>query len=327
MIETIYVEREILSHETCRRTLTRYRDAHVVPIDRYTEIFNRKNQNFRLQKQKPSLILAKKYGEFIHPIPALYGVGSLHNYYFSHVLNCPYDCKYCFLQGMFRSADFVLFVNYEDFRSSIEKKIKEHSGEKITFFSGYDGDSLALEPTTGFIEEFYPFFEERPEAEMEIRTKSIAIRPLLERRATDNIIAAYTLSPEPIAQKFELKAPPSYKRIEAIQKLQKNGWQIGLRFDPVIDGKGAKKIYLNFYHDLFAKIDLSLVHSVTLGPFRLPKPVGKIMRKLMPYEPLLAAEQGEELLETLEVFLKNHLPKEKIFLCHEPSSSQEPAPV
>ena len=35
------------------------------------------------------------------------------------MLNCIYDCKYCFLQGMFRSANFVIFVNYESFMNEI----------------------------------------------------------------------------------------------------------------------------------------------------------------------------------------------------------------
>ena len=39
------------------------------------------------------------------------------------MLNCVYDCRYCFLQGMYRSANYVLFVNYDDFRVQIEESI------------------------------------------------------------------------------------------------------------------------------------------------------------------------------------------------------------
>ena len=34
--------------------------------------------------------------------------------------NCIYDCRYCFLQGMYSSANFVLFVNFEEGKSLIE---------------------------------------------------------------------------------------------------------------------------------------------------------------------------------------------------------------
>ena len=44
---------------------------------------------------------------------------------------------------MFNSANYVLFVNYEDFYFNI-KKIAENNKE-YSVFSGYDSDSLALE--------------------------------------------------------------------------------------------------------------------------------------------------------------------------------------
>ena len=40
------------------------------------------------------------------------------------MLNCIYDCNYCFLQGMFNSANYLVFVNYEDYFKEIEKIIK-----------------------------------------------------------------------------------------------------------------------------------------------------------------------------------------------------------
>ena len=127
----------------------------IIPIDHYGEIFNRHGQNFRLQKKKPAFILAKKQGKLLYPIPPNYGIGAQNNFYFSHILNCPYDCSYCFLQGLYRSANYVIFINFEDFQEEIIKKIGK---SKTTFFSGYDGDSLAFECRTGFLDAFLPFF-------------------------------------------------------------------------------------------------------------------------------------------------------------------------
>ena len=42
--------------------------------------------------------------------PDNFTIGFKKNYYFSHMLNCIYDCKYCFLQGMYNSANYVLFI-------------------------------------------------------------------------------------------------------------------------------------------------------------------------------------------------------------------------
>ena len=98
------------------------------------------------------------------------------NFYFSHLLNCLYDCRYCFLQGMYPSAHYVLFVNFDDFKRHIKEKT-ELSKEPSWFFSGYDCDSLALESVTGFAN-FLPFFRELPNAWIELRTKSVAIQSL-----------------------------------------------------------------------------------------------------------------------------------------------------
>jgi spore photoproduct lyase len=268
MIDTFYVEEEISNHPRVLKLKNRFPSATWITCSRYTEIFNRKAQHFRLQKKRPALILAKKYGTFLHPVPKHHGIGANKNYYFSPVLNCPFDCSYCFLQGMHQSAHFLFFVNLEDF----QKEIINHIGqEKITLFSGYDGDSLALEPYTGFVKTFLPFIENHPTVEVELRTKSVQIGALLRTAALPNCIVAFTLSPDIVAKEVERRAPPLKKRLEAIQKLQEKGWPIGLRFDPIIPIKEYVSHYPPFFKEVFTTIAKETLHSVTLGTFRLPK--------------------------------------------------------
>ena len=119
MIETIYYEKNIKNHPKTLEILSRFSNARQICIDRYGEVFNKRNQNFKLQKTNPALILAEKHKGFILPVPEGFGIGQMHNFYFSHMYNCIYDCRYCFLQGMYSSANYVLFVNYEDFLNEI----------------------------------------------------------------------------------------------------------------------------------------------------------------------------------------------------------------
>ncbi len=238
MIETIYIEENILQHPRVIDIVARFPQARIITCGRYGEVFNPKAQNFRLQKQQPALILAEKYKNFALPAPAGYGIGAKRNYYFSHMLNCLYDCRYCFLQGMYQSANYVLFVNYEDFQDDIRQLCAESPAEDLHFFSGYDCDSLALEPVTGFAEQFLPFFAEIPNAWLELRTKSTQVRSLLNREPLPRCIVAFSLSPDEIAKKVEDKAPSVERRLDALCKLQEQGWQIGLRFDPLIYQSG-----------------------------------------------------------------------------------------
>jgi len=96
----------------------------------------------------------------VMPAPEQYETGGGAQYYFSHMLNCVYDCRYCFLQGMFRSANYLLFVNYEEFVQEISEVADSHNNDKkpVWFYSGYDCDSLAYEPVTGFANYFIDAF-------------------------------------------------------------------------------------------------------------------------------------------------------------------------
>ncbi|MEQ1561027.1 MAG: spore photoproduct lyase family protein, partial [Methyloglobulus sp.] len=234
MIETIYIEENIQQHSRVKDILARFPSARRITCERYGEVFNPKAQNFRLQKQKPALILAEKYHNFALETPKGYGMGANRNYYFSHMLNCLYDCRYCFLQGMYQSANYVLFVNYEDFQDDIKQICNNHPSEDNHFFSGYDCDSLALEPVTDFVGQFLPFFATLPNAWLELRTKSTQIRTLANREPLPRCVVAFSLSPAEIASKVEDRAPPLERRLAAIEQLQQQGWQIGLRFDPLI---------------------------------------------------------------------------------------------
>ena len=89
MISAIYVERNIQHHPRARQIIERFKHLPVIEIERYGEIFNRKAQNFRLQKANPALIIAEKNQNFMLKAPENYGIGGQHHYYFSHMLNIP----------------------------------------------------------------------------------------------------------------------------------------------------------------------------------------------------------------------------------------------
>ena len=91
------------------------------------------NKNFRIQKQNPALILARKHDNFVLPAPQGFGLDA-QKLLFSHMYNCIYDCRYCFLQGMYSSANYVLFVNYEDFFKAISDTIDKNTDTSLTFF-------------------------------------------------------------------------------------------------------------------------------------------------------------------------------------------------
>ena len=166
------------------------------------------------------------------------------------MLNCLYDCRYCFLQGMYSSANYVLFVNYEDFLKDIVQKTSE-SPEPAWFFSGYDCDSLALDSISQFSSFFLPHFSKLSNSYLELRTKSVNIKPLLKSKAVPNIITAFSFTPQEISEQIEKGVPSVDSRIKAMKKLTSHGWPIGLRIDPIIDCIDFTDRYANLFQNIF----------------------------------------------------------------------------
>ena len=328
MIETIYVEEAIKNHPRTKFILKKFKKSRIISINKYGEIFNKRNQNFRIQKANPCLILAHKKDNFVLPAPEGFGIGSSKNFYFSHMYNCIYDCRYCFLQGMYSSANYVIFVNFEDFDIAIKKTIEKNINSKLTFFSGYDCDSLALENVTGFAKHILSIFRKYPQIEIEFRTKSIQKEPFLSMKPMQNVILAYSLMPELMSNSLDNKAPSISKRIRVISELASKGWKIGLRFDPLIHGENWKELYKELLENIYNNISLDCLHSVSFGSLRFPKRMFKDIFKLYPNEPLFTSplslnnkmiSYDIEIEEEMTSYCKNlslkYINEDQIFKC------------
>ena len=329
MVDTLYIERNVEKHVLTNRVKAHFHKADLVSIEKYGEVFNVRAQNFRQQKKNPALIIAEKHGQRIIPTPAEYETGGDQNFYFSHMLNCVYDCRYCFLQGMYRSANYLLFVNYDEFAEDLRQHVENGSASNPWYFSGYDCDSLALEPITGFAEYFLAVFAEKKmeKATLELRTKSTQIRSLLNRTTLQNVVIAFSLNPDDVITSVESGTPKLMKRLHAIEQLQNAGWRVGLRFDPVVWHQAFEKTYSQFFSDVFSMVDAEKVDSITLGGVRLPKDFHKIMNKLYPEHWLFKAGMAlnqenmmtytesisQELLKFCEIEISKYASSEKLF--------------
>ncbi|TPV93207.1 MAG: DNA photolyase [Myxococcales bacterium FL481] len=331
MTDIIYVEDDIRDHPRTVAILARYPQAEIVACDRYQAVFNRRDQNFRLQKRRPSLILARKHEGHVLAAPAGYGIGGTRNFYFSHMYNCVFDCQYCFLQGMFQSAHYVVFVNFEDFARAIATEHRRGNGEPTYFYSGYDCDSLAFDATTGFVDAFLPTFADLPGAWLELRTKSVAVSRLLARPAMDNVVVAFSLGPSELSEGVEVGVPSVDRRLEAARRLAAAGWPIGLRFDPVLYDPAYVELYNRLFERVFAVIPAERVHSVSIGPLRFPKamfdtiwrqqPQGRVLSgpltrrgNMMSYAPQLEQQMHRFCVDAVS----QYMPPERLFACLPP---------
>ncbi len=320
----IYVEKEAVNSTQAQEIIKHFSKAKIILIDHYKDVFNRSGQNFYEQKKARNLILANKKGKLVYPgAPVCQSFGNHHFYYTSSVMNCIYDCEYCYLQGMYPSANLVVFLNLEDIFHEVRELLGQHP---VYLCVSYDTDLLALESILFYGKRWVEFAKENENLTIEIRTKCASILAWEQVVPSTQVIYAFTLSPDEVSNAYEKKTPSLKQRLACIKTLMERGYQVRLCFDPMLYIADYKKVYGAFFHQVKKEISLEKVYDVSIGVFRVSEDYLKKMRKQNPKSAVLQFpyenENGvyqyqrkltKEMLTFAMEELKESLPEEKIF--------------
>ena len=131
----VYIEKEAYGYSLSKTILRKFSNSSIIDIKHYKDVFNRSGQDFQTQKKSMNLILAKKTPPFLYPITDMVQGHHMPGFFYTTpMLNCLYNCEYCFLQGMYPSGNIVLFVNQNDFQNAVEVKLNQSKLDEI--FSG-----------------------------------------------------------------------------------------------------------------------------------------------------------------------------------------------
>lgn len=331
MFSHVYVEQGIMEHPRTKRILEKLPDAEIIQIDHYKDMFCRKKQSITAQNKAKALILAEnKNGCIYEGAPVCQNFGNDNFYYCSCMMNCVFDCEYCYLKGMYPSGNLVVFVNLEDI---FDQLLELLSDRRIYLCVSYDADLVACESLCGFVKDWIDFTAEHENLTIEIRTKSGRCDLWRDSGLTDNqygacdrVIIAYTISPEKVAAEYEHFAAAPSVRIKAAKTAMECGFPVRLCFDPMIYCPGWKDAYKSLADDVFTQIDGTKLWDVSVGSFRISQDYLKKMRKDMPqsavvnfpYENVNGYYQYPENIRVeMEDFMlteiSKYVPQEKIF--------------
>lgn len=278
----IYIEKKAYDYPLTDKVLSflQTKPHQLIEIEHYKDMFNRSNQSFHQQKMAPNLILAVKEGTAVYQgAPVCQNFGREHFYYTSCMMNCIYDCEYCYLQGMYPSANIVVFVNLLDIFQEVHQLLQKHP---VYLCISYDTDLLALEPMLGIVHQWIDFINKEPDLTVELRTKSANLASILDTKPNQRLILAWTVSPEAIASKFEHHAPSLNSRIKNIQLAMELGYPVRLCFDPMIYVNDWKEQYHQLVEQLASSIDFGKLSDISLGVFRISAEYMSKMRKQRP---------------------------------------------
>ena len=273
----IYVEKKILNNKNTLEILSKFKDVKIIEIENYKEVFSSNNQDFHLQKLGQKLILASNKANMIYEGAVVCESFENDNFYYtSSIINCVYDCEYCYLQGVYSSGNIVIFVDIEKVFEEVEELYNKL--KTLYLCISYDTDLLAIENICGFSEKWYYFIEDKKDLKIELRTKSGNIDKFLNLKPLDNFIVAFTLSPENLALKNEKYTASFKNRVKAIKELQEKGWKVRICIDPLIYSDNFEENYGQMIEYLFNEIDKEKVIDISIGVFRISKEYLKKMR-------------------------------------------------
>lgn len=320
----IYVEKSVRNHVRTQKILTKFPSAEMIEIQHYKDVFCRSRQNHPLQHRSQKLILAARQGSLLYEgAPVCQSFGNQYFYYVSCVMNCIFDCEYCYLKGMYPSANIVVFVNLEDIFAEVERMLKNHP---VYLCVSYDTDLLALEQIIGYAQEWYVFAAKHNNLKIEIRTKCANSSFVHSVTPTPGVIYAFTLSPQTVIESFEHHTPSLTERLSCAAELIRAGCPVRLCFDPMIYVPDWQQHYEKMLEQIYHMIDMKKIVDVSVGTFRISQDYLKNMRKQEPDSAVIwfpfQNENGychypNELMEQMEYFLTQRLeeqiPKEKIF--------------
>lgn len=324
----VYVEQRIWDHKRTREILEKLPNAHVIRIAHYKDIFNRKGQKPAKQQKSQSLILAAKENHFFYEgSPLCQSFGNENFYYCSTIMNCVYDCSYCYLKGMYPSGHMVIFVNLEDYFDALEQLLIKQS---VYLCVSYDADLLAVEALAGYAKLWTEFASKHDKLKLEIRTKS-ARKEMWTLPCIPNVIYAFTLSPQQVICQCENKTPSEKARVECMLEGLKKGFPVRLCFDPMLYLPGWKEAYT----ELLMKLDTALKSAgkcmndftdVSVGTFRISKDYLKKLRHQNPDSAVVqfpfvtvggTCQYPEKLVHEMEGFmireLEKRMDREKIY--------------
>jgi len=264
---------------------------------------------------------------------------------------CGLGCRACFLILTHRIRRdpwrHLLYDNVEDFARAVEKWLLSPKRRKYhTLGVGIDrSDSLLYEGVTGHVRRLAPLFGNPTKnpagCKLILLTKSTNTHYLAEiaPEHRHNIVASFSLNPEPIADLWEGKWPdgeritPSInRRLEAARLAQDLGFEIRIRMDPILTPEGWEECYADFVAQVKS---LGLNFSRwTLGTYREKNPQLDAWRRWWKLPPMewqpddhemvkdgthrhLPESRRIEIYLTIKDIIKREFPNANIGLCKE----------
>jgi len=182
--------------------------------------------------------------------------------------NCNFWCEYCYLYLTFRTQPISThFINYEKMFDEIKKFDRSPIPESLKILNlGELGDPLAVDYITRFAKQIISFMPDHaPGTRLLFLTKSDCVDDILEVNHGGQSVISFSINTDAVFQQLEHRTPSPDLRLAAAAKVQKAGYEVRLRIDPVIFYSTWEKDYTELVDRIFQFVRPT---RITIGEYR-----------------------------------------------------------
>lgn len=280
---------------------------------------------------KRSLLIAQQRGPFIKLCPGTKKYICCGYRTINVATNCNLDCTYCILQSYLTIPFLVAYANLEDLTSQLDNFLASGQSDFYRLGTGELTDSLSLDPVFHHARQLIPYFADKSNAILELKTKTTHVDDLLHLRHGGRTVVSWSLNTDSVVQKEEQEAPPVLDRLKTARRCDQAGYRIGFHFDPLIEYPGWEKEYRQVVDDIFQYVNSEAIAWISLGALRYPPELNEIIRRRHPQSKIVLGElfpgdDGKlryfkpirvEMFRKLHTWIKEHDPGVFVYLCME----------
>lgn len=258
LFDAIYYEENIFNYPLGMELIEKFKDLPKYKIENHNNIEEmRKKENKEFPRMKRNLIIGVRRTQKFVP-----------NYKVSNYLvpytssGCTAMCMYCYLVCHFNKCAYLrLFVNREEMLNKIIK-VAEKSDQDLVFEIGSNSDLVLENTITSNLKWTIENFANSKKGYLTFPTKFHMVDDILDINGKDKIIVRMSLNPSFIISRVELGTSNLKQRLEAIIKLKKAGYKVGILIAPIILLDNYKELYEELFVTILETIPKELLKDI-----------------------------------------------------------------
>ena len=168
---------------------------------------------------------------------------------------CPAHCQYCYLAGSLSGVPVVkVYGNLPQILANL--KNYEQEGKDTTYEVSCYTDPLGIEHLTGSLAECIRYFGTRDNAYLRWVSKFDRVDELLNLPHNGHTRCRVSVNADPISHSMEGGTASVTQRLQALRKLARHGYPIGIVLAPIMPIADWQQHYSNLFEQIAEALDI-----------------------------------------------------------------------